>query len=151
MPPQGSGITHPVVWAVADSHVVSYLVPRDCPRIAIRQSVTTTPADVERFMGSTSSQTIVFIERAWLRQVEDTPLWLYALPAKPFELVDANAGYFVSRQTVLPLAAHCIASPFAELTARGAELRAIDRLRPLAEEVAASSLAFSIIRLRNAA
>jgi len=82
-----AGITHPVVWAVADSHLVNSL----------------------------------------------------------------TRGTFVSSEAVVAVHERRVDSPLEELIRRGAELRVVPRLRPVAEAVATSSLAFSIIRLRNAA
>lgn len=152
VPPScNAGVAAPVVWAVADSHLVNYLFPRDCPRVSVRRNATSAQTDVERFLGPGLCPVVLFIEAAWLTRAEDSALWLYSLPPDSFESTDTNAGYFVSSRSVSPVAVRRIESPLAELAARGAELRVVPRLRPLADEVAASSLCFSIIRLRNAA
>lgn len=146
-----AGVADPVVWAVDDAHLANYLVPRDCPRIAIRRGPRTAPADAARFFGDGSPRAVLFIEAPWFARASTEPLWLYTLPAATFTCADANAGYFVSRDGVAPSAVQRVDAPLAELVARGVELRVVPRLRPVAGVVAASSLAFSIIRLRNAA
>jgi hypothetical protein len=144
-----AGVTHPVVWAVADSHLVNYLFPRECPRVAIRRSENTSDADANRFFGPGSAEVILFIEAPWF-ELATQPVWLYELPPTTFECADTNAGYFVSSKPVVPALSRQVQSPLAELLSRKAELRVVQRLRPVAEAVAASSLSFSIIRLRNA-
>lgn len=144
-----AGITQPVVWAVADSHLVNYLFPRECPRVAIRRGANTSEADAKRFFGPGSPEVVLFIEASWF-QSANQPVWLYELPSATFEHADPNAGYFVSSKAVAPVSVRQVESPLAELLSRGAELRIVPRLRPVAEAVAASSLSFSVIRLRNA-
>lgn len=145
-----AGVSDPVVWAVADSHLVNYLLPRDCPRIAIRRGPQTRDADTDRFFGPGSPEVVLFIEATWFVAAH-RPLWLYALPADGFVCADANAGYWVSRVAVVPQAVVEVAAPLEALLARGVELRVVPRLRPVAAAVAESTLSFSIIRLRNAA
>lgn len=141
----------PVVWAVADTHLAAYLLPRDCPRVAMRRGDDCALEDNQRFFGASEAASIIAIETPWLARAMALPLWLYEMPTAGFDCADANAGYYVSRQAVAPLACHRIESPLLALAERGAELRIVPRLRPLAAQVAASSLAFSIIRLRHAA
>lgn len=144
-----AGIFEPVVWAVAETHLANYLVARDCPRVAIRRGPQTTQADAERYFNAGSPEVIVYIEAPWFERAQQA-LWLYETPSATFRCADANAGYFVSSEPVVPLSCLHVASPLAELVARGAELRIVPRLRPVAQSVAASSVSFSIIRLRHA-
>ena len=46
---------------------------------------------------------VVVIEAGWLGRVCACTLFLYELPLGSFELWDESAGYWVSRQTVVPL------------------------------------------------
>lgn len=146
-----AGVTEPVVWAVADTHLANYLLPRDCPRICLRASAATSEADRDRFLGSAQASAVIIIEEEWRERSANTTLWLYALPAATFRCADANAGYHVSTTSVVPISVTRIAAPLDLLRQSGAELRIVQRLRPLAADVARSTLAFSIIRLRNAA
>jgi len=140
-----------LVWAVCDSRLSNYLVPRDCPRVCIRRATGTTDADAERYFRGSLSEAVIFVEAQWLDRCATARLWLYAMPSAPFVLADANAGYFTSSRAVRPQSIRGIDSPLAELSTRGAELRTTDNLRSLAEQIVDSSMAFSIIRLRNAA
>jgi hypothetical protein len=138
-----------LVWAVDQSHLVNYLLPRDCPRVCFRADVGSTEADRVRFLG-TANGPVVAIEVAWLERASSSRLWVYELPAGSFECEDKNAGYFVSRVAVSPTARRAIEAPLVELVKGGAELRVVASLRVLAADVARSTLSFSCIRMRNA-
>lgn len=140
----------PVVWAVADSHLENYLFPRDCPRICLRTNLQTTAEDRSRFFRGSKARIVIMIESQWEEALTDASLWLYELPATTFELSDANAGYYISKHPVKPLSVRPVESPIDTLHKRGVELRIVPRFRRMAHLVAQSTLAFSIIRLRNA-
>ena len=73
------------------------------------------------------------------------------MPPETFECLDACAGYYVSREPVVPSRIDVFQDPVAELLGRGVELRVIPNLWSLRDDVVASSLQFSLIRMRNAA
>jgi len=141
--------SEPVVWAIDEGHIRNYLVPRDCPRVTYAAGPGTTAADRERFLGS--SPAVLAIETGWFERVRECRLWCYHLPGDTFELADECAGYFVSRVPVTPLRVQVIADPVSAVLERGVELRVQPSLWALREAVVASTLAFSIIRWRNAA
>ena len=78
-------------------------------------------------------------------------MYNYHLRAETFECLDECAGYFVSRVPVVPVSVEIVEDPMAELLRRGVELRFVPSLWPLRDAVVASTLRFSVIRLRNAA
>ena len=85
-----------------------------------------------------------------MTEIRSSSIWLYEVPGEQFKCIDENAGYYTSAAAVRPIRkVHVRNLPIA-INARGAELTATSRLRELATRVASSSLAFSIIRLRNA-
>jgi hypothetical protein len=139
----------PVVWAIDDDHLRNYLVPRDCPRVTFYAGSGTTDADVARFLGSSAA--VIAIEEAWVERVRACRLYCYRMPIETFHSIDACAGYFVSRVPVVPAGVQVMTDPLAELARRGVELRILASLWPLRDAVIASSLQFSIIRMRNAA
>ena len=138
-----------VVWAIDEGRLCNYLVPRDCPRVTYYAGADTTVTDVDRFLGS--SPAVVAIESGWLERVRSTWLYCYHMPTETFECLDACAGYFVSRVPVIPSRVEVFQDPLAELLGRGVELRVIPNLWSLRDAVVASSLQFSLIRMRNAA
>jgi hypothetical protein len=137
------------VWAIDEMRLRNYLVPRDCPRVTFYAGETTTAEDVEHFLGA--SPAVVAIESAWFDKVLKCRLFCYHLPAETFECIDAGAGYFISRHPVVPDHCEVITNPIGHLMSRGVELRLLPSLWWLHDAVAASSLQFSMIRMRNAA
>jgi hypothetical protein len=138
----------PVMWAIDAGRLRNYLVPRQCPRVTYYAGPKTTAADVERFLGS--SPAVVAVESGWLEHLRSCRLYCYHLPSETFESLDDCAGYFVSRVTVLPARVEVFDDSIAELLRRGVELRFVPSLWPLRDAVIASSLEFSLIRMRNA-
>lgn len=144
-----AGAEEALVWAIHRDRVHNYLLPRDCPRVTYYAGPDTRADDVERFLGT--SRAVVAIERAWYTRARDVRLYCYEIPAETFVCVDAGAGYYVSRIAVAPTGARVIGDPVGELLARGVEFRIMPSLWTLHDAVAASTLQFSMIRMRNAA
>jgi hypothetical protein len=138
----------PVVWAIDATRLCNYLVPRDCPRVTYYAGPSTIPDDVERFLRS--SQIVVAVESRWEEALRSCRLYCYVLPREAFECIDECAGYFVSRDPVVPARVEVFYDLMTELQKRGAELRFLPDLWPLRDEVVASTLRYSIIRMRNA-
>jgi hypothetical protein len=137
------------VWAIVENRLPNYLVPRECPRVCFWRGAPTTDEDCAAFLGT--SRHVVAVEDRWMPMLQSSSIWLYELPSEPFACTDENADYFTSQASVRPLAKFQVKYLQHALAARGVELRTTSRLRALAESVADSTLAFSIIRLRNAA
>jgi hypothetical protein len=142
------GVAEPRVWAIDDNHLRNYLVPRDCPRVTYSARMNTASTDVERFLGRRPA--VLAIEEFWLERLRSARLFCYELPVESFELEDASAGYFVSRVAVTPTLVRIIDDCAAALLERGVELRVVSNLWSLHDAVRASSLEFSMIRMRNA-
>ena len=138
----------PVVCAIDTDRLRNYLVPRDCPRVTFYLGPHTTSSDRERFLPSSAAAVVV--EQGWVERMRSCRLYCYHLPPDTFECADECAGYFVSRVAVAPVCVEILDNPFAELRRRGVHLRVVPNLWPLRDAVAASTLQFSIIRMRNA-
>ncbi|WP_332770223.1 DUF6886 family protein [Phenylobacterium sp.] len=147
-PSTDSGVTGDCVWAVDEDHLVNFLLPRDCPRITYGRGSQTTDADADRFLGR--ARRVVAFEAAWLERVKACTLRVYEMPVETFDLALGDAGYWISRQAVIPLAEQVCTDPMRALVEAGAEVRVLQDFWPLSDTVAASSLEFSIIRKRNA-
>lgn len=148
VPSPGSGVTGLAVWAIAESHLPNYLFPRDCPRICFRRGPATTDADAEAFLGGAAR--VVAFEAAWFERVRTGRVTLYEMPASAFEEALPEAGYWISREAVTPVAARRVDDLLDALLAAGAEVRVLQDFWPLCDAVAGSSLEFSIIRKANA-
>jgi len=136
------------VWAIDAARLRNYLVPRGCPRVTYYAGGATSDADVDRFLGSSAA--VLAIEREWLERVRACRLYCYHMPPDTFDCIDECAGYFVSRVSVVPACVDVITDPISELVKRGVDVRVVPNLWPLRDAVVASSLQFSIIRMRNA-
>jgi hypothetical protein len=139
-----------LVWAVDTRHVPLFWFPRDCPRCTFWAGPRTTDADAARFLEGRRDLRVHAVEEGWLERVRTTRLYLYRLPARPFAEDPEVAGYWVSREAVDPLELIAIDDLVGRHAAAGIVLRAPSNLWPLWDEVVASTLEFSGIRLRNA-
>ena len=138
----------PVVWAIHADRLHNYLLPRDCPRVTYYAGDKTTPADVKQFLGD--SPAVVAIESGWLERLRTCRLYSYHMPSETFRCIDRCAGYYISQQPVVPERVEIYDDLIAELLKRGVELRFVPNLWLLADAVVASSLRYSLIRMRNA-
>jgi len=138
------------VWAIGDTRLHNYLLPRDCPRVTYCATDTTNDADRSAFFSASGAQSVVAIEHRWFQALRDTQLHIYEFDPVNFVAEDSIAAYYVSLQAVTPIAQRVVADPAAELFERRVELRVLPSLWELRDAVVQSSLGFSIIRMRNA-
>jgi hypothetical protein len=152
LPEQGHTVTDDVVWAIDEAHLPNYLLPRACPRVTYRSAPTTSDDDRARFFTGSSAH-VVAIGADWLERAMSCTLFVYELPSRTFELLDTSAGYWVSRHLVEPLDVTEMRAPLVEIVRRRVELRVLPLadLWSLRDAVAASTVDFSIIRMRHAA
>jgi len=132
-----------MVWAVDAAHLANFLTPRDCPRITFGRGALTTAADAARFLGD--ARRVVAFEAEWLERVRTATLHIYELPPETFEVEDARAGYWLSRQAVTPIGVRVEGDLLRALARAGAEIRVLQTFWPLRDAVVNSSLEFSII------
>jgi hypothetical protein len=139
----------PYVWAVDAEQAPAYWFPRDCPRVLAWPGPETTAAD-RRFL---FDRRVHAIEYGWLPALQATHLYAYrfaATPFRPFGSPQAHA--MVATTAVLPLGpAEPVGDLLALHEAAGIQFRLVPDLRAFMDEIAASTLRFSGIRLRNAA
>jgi hypothetical protein len=148
-PRPANNVADPVVWAVNESRLRNYLLPRDCPRVTFFAGSKTSAEDADRFL--LGSPAVIAIESAWLDRVRQARLFCYEMPESTFTCVDETAGYFHSTTAATPIRVELIDDLFAALVARNVEVRLVRSLWPLHDTVVASTLSYSIIRMRNAA
>jgi len=137
----------PLVWAIEARRQYLYLFPRECPRILLWPTPESTPADLHHWWGERDCTAIAHIEWAWFEQLRTARLYRYELPAEPFEDLN-DAGMWVCRSAVEPLAMEALTDLPAALRAEGVELRVMESL-VLLRGVWETSLHASGIRLRN--
>lgn len=139
-----------VVFAVSDKMLHNYLLPRDCPRVCFYAGENTDEADKLKFFGNSKAKYIINVDERWKETIVKTKLYRYEFNPDSFERLDENAGYFISYNEQIPLNVIVIGDVFTELKNRNAELRFLPSIVKLVNEMAKSTLNYSIIRLRNA-
>lgn len=141
----------PVVWAIDEMHAFTFFAPRNCPRIVYARHEGLHEDDEKRFFGHTSSKTVIVFENRWYNRILVTTLFRYELPPETFELFDATAGYFISREMVKPVEKTEISDPLPRLMRMGIDVRFTPDLYPLRDAVLNSSLTqFGIHRFEHA-
>lgn len=146
--PGRAWLNGPLVWAIEAARQAMYLFPRDCPRILLWATPATTDDDRAAWFRGSPAQALAYVEWDWLERLRAGTLYRYVLPHEPFESLD-DAGMWVARQAVTPLARDVLSDLPAALREAGVELRlteTLTHLRPAWD----SSLHASGLRLRNA-
>ena len=138
----------PRVWAIEERTLANYLLPRECPRVCARAREGGGASDLDLLDGA---RAIIAIEAAWLDRVETAELFVYDLPPASFLLEDRTAGYWTSPVPVVPIASRSITDLPRRISEQGSRLLVLPSLWRLHDRIAASSLEFSMIRMRNAA
>jgi len=138
----------PYVWAVDAEQAPAYWFPRNCPRVLAWTGPETTAVD-RRLL---CDRRVHAIEYGWLPALQTVRLYAYRFDAAPFRPFGSPQPHaMVATTAVTPLGP---AEPVGDLLARheaaGIQLRLVTSLWTFMDEVAASSLRFSGIRLRNA-
>ena len=147
-PSPDSGVRGLAVWAISESHLTNYLLPRNCPRICLRAGPQTTEADREMFLRG--AERVVAFEAAWLDRVRTMAICLYDMPPEAFQEALPEAGYWISREPVVPTGMTMVRDGIAALADAGVEVRLLQDFWSLRDAVIASSLQFSIIRTAHA-
>ncbi len=137
------------MWGIDSEHAPAYWFPRECPRGAFWAVAGTSEVDVRRFLSGERSSRVHTIQADWLDVMRSARLIAYRLPPDTFDPYDRAAGYWVSREPVEPVEVIELGDLLSKHIEPGIELRIVPRLRPLWEQVIASTLEFSGIRLRN--
>lgn len=148
--PAGRDDERAVVWASDAHHAPHYYVPRDCPRICVEAGRETAESDVEKFFGLSGVRRMIAVEAGWYSRIRDGKLYRYVFHPEGFELLDSNAGYYVSPHPVTPIAVEPMDDLIGAIVGADIELRVMPSLMRLKEQVLASTLHYSMIRMRNA-
>ncbi|MGL4336595.1 MAG: DUF6886 family protein [Turicibacter sp.] len=139
-----------LVWAINECCLPNFLTPRDCPRVTYYSGDCATKEDkLKYFSSSTTSHTIV-IESKWFELMSKTTLYVYEFNSLDFELQDEVAGYYVAKQSQIPKAKYKLDHLFQELFSRQIEVRIVDNLWDICDEIKHSSLNWSMCRMGNA-
>ncbi len=144
----GHDADEPLVWAVDTRHLPLYWFPRDCPRATFWAESVSTERDVERFLGGDRARQVHVVEPAWLERMRTHRVVAYRMPEETF--VENNDRFWISADPVEPLELVELGDLVERHEAAEIELGTEDDLLGFWDEVVASSLGYSGIRLRNA-
>lgn len=139
----------PAVWAIDDEHAPLHWFPRDVPRISCwayhddQQAVLT-----ERF--ATEARRICAAEQVCLDQIRSARIYRYTFDAADFEPWAEADGQYIANDVVYPVEVDVIDDLIGAHCAAGVELRLTPRLGVLMDEMLASGLPFSFVRIRDA-
>jgi hypothetical protein len=138
------------VWAVDDDRAPDYWFPRACPRALTWPTPATSAADRERFLGT--AWRVHAIEYAWMPIMQSTVLYAYRFDAREFTPFGSPTPHaHVATVPVRPLGPPEPVGSLLEVhEAAGIELRLLSNLWPYWDQVIASTVGFSGIRLHNA-
>jgi hypothetical protein len=140
-----------VVWVVDEAHAPGFWFPRDCPRAccwSVGKPLTELGRNLLR-MGAIDRMHA--IESGWLERMRACKLYVYRFDPAPFTTHEVpEAGYFTTRETVVPLCVEPVGDLLARHAAANIELRIVPDFWPVRDAIVASGLEFSIIRQRNA-
>lgn len=139
----------PVVWAIDAEHAPLYWFPRDCPRASVWAR---TAAEAERLreVFGTEATRVCATEFGWLDRVRSVTLYRYTFDAAGFVPWAEAEGEYICTDVVQPVAVDPIDDVLAMHGEAGVELRFTPRLGALTDQILASQLPFSLVRLRNA-
>jgi hypothetical protein len=137
----------PRVWAVDTRHLPFYWFPRQCPRGTFWATAATDEEDVALLGGAPR---VHVIETVWLDRMRSTRVLAYRLPETTFAPDPEVGGYWLSREPVAPLQLVELGDLVRRHEDAEIELRSVDDIWRVWDRVAASTLEFSGMRLRNA-
>jgi hypothetical protein len=142
----------PYVWAVDAEQAPAYWFPRQCPRAMAWAGSQTTVDDRERILGPGGGDRVHAVEYGWLDRMRTVELYAYRLPAGPFRPIgEPRPHAMVATEPVRPLGPPVRIGNLFDLHAEaGIQLRVLPALWGFFDAVAASTLEFSGIRMRNA-
>ncbi|MDX5475180.1 MAG: hypothetical protein LPK00_06540 [Bacillaceae bacterium] len=139
-----------LVWAISEQCLPNFLTPRDCPRVTYHCNANTTAEDRRTYISSNTINHVVIIEHQWFSVMRNTKLYLYEFEPIHFKLLDENAGYYVSEKTVKPIDKVKVTDLFAALIERNVELRVIDNLWNICDQIQQTSFSWSMCKMGNA-
>jgi hypothetical protein len=147
--PASNPTQEPAVWAIDAAHAPLYWFPRDCPRVTVWPRDEHERRRYEVTFG-TSAPRLHAIETRWLERMRTVELHRYELPASTFRRWKEASGQWISRAEVVPIGVHPVGDLLEAHERAGIELRVLDSLHDLRDQVISDQWDFSIVRFRNA-
>jgi hypothetical protein len=139
-----------LVWAIREERLVNFLTPRDCPRVTFYARGDSKKSDIEKYIGKGNVNAVIAIEHGWFEKVLNTTLYLYEFDTTNFVLQDDIAGYYVSTKAEVPIRVIKVENIFSALFEYNIEFRIVPNLWNIFDDIVASTLGYSMCRMRNA-
>jgi hypothetical protein len=139
--------TKGLIWAINEKCLPNFLTPRNCPRVTYYSTTKSSEEDKTMCFSSKSIQHVVAIEHKWFEIMKNTTLNIYEFDSSKFHLQDEIAGYYVSEVSQVPINKITITDLFEELFKRDIELRIVDSLWYLCDEIKKTTLNWSMCRM----
>lgn len=137
------------VWAIDEDHEAAYWFPRDCPRVTVWCDVPSRRPEFQNQFGTAASRLHV-VEARHVGPMGSATVYRYELPGDAFEPWEEADGQWIADAEVVPLSVEPVDGLVDLHRDAGIELRTVDSLWPLHDEVAACDWPFSIIGMMYA-
>jgi hypothetical protein len=148
VPPSNPGHP-PAVWAIDDEHAPLYWFPRMCPRISVWARTPEEQTVLTEQLG-TEARRVCAAESHWLEGIRRGHLYRYVFDGARFHPWEQADGQYVTDQVVEPVAVERLDDLLGLHAAAEVELRITPRLGRLMDQITASGLPFSFVRIRDA-
>ncbi len=127
----------------------NFLTQRDYPRVAYYSSDKTNKEDLKYFSSKTSNH-VIAIGNKWFKVIKNTTFYLYEFNFNNFYIQHEIAGYYVSENMEILFNKIIIEDLFLELLKRNIEIRIVDNLWDLCDEIKEITLNWSMCRMAYA-
>lgn len=139
----------PAVWAIDAAHAPLYWFPRDCPRVSVWANGPEQQAVLRDRFGTEATR-ICAAETGWFDRIRSTRLYRYEFDAAHFEPWELADGQYVASAPVWADRVEALDDLPGLHAAAEVELRITPLLGALVDQVLASGLPFSFVRIRDA-
>ena len=139
----------PAVWAIDAERAPLYWFPRRCPRISVWANDGDQQARLSELFQTEASR-ICAAETIWLDEMRRAHIYQYRFDASQFAPWAGADGEYISGDVIQPDHVDVIDDLLGMHAAAEVELRFTPRLGRLMDEMLASGLPFSFVRIRDA-
>lgn len=139
------------VWAISEDKVHNYLFPRACPRICTGNKKIEALADWVNIEKVKDKKAIIFVPKQWELKIKDSVLYQYEFAPANFSIIDEIAGYYVSKQSEIPVQKTILKDCPSLLKKMNVALifKETQELKEICQKVIESMQEFSIIKWNN--
>ena len=143
--PRSNPTAAAAVWAIDPDHSALYWFPRDCPRVAVWAHNAEQQARLSALF-ATEAGRVQVVPLRWFDQIRACQLFEYQFDPEPFAPWPDAEGQWVTHESVTAKTVVPVGDLFARHHMNHVELRFVEELASVREEVLASDLPFSIVR-----